>query len=130
MSTIAMDNDAFDAERFLSRKAAQNMGFQRAKPFGGWVAREGGAFPGPLAVPVPSPPRCPICQHFLPFSPIDRTSPPYYNEIKRSWGARQGLVFTHIFLNGARVRWQDVKPPLRAARGRQSAMVEHRPALT
>ena len=49
-----MDNDAFDDERFLSRKVAQNMGFQRAKPFGGWVAREGGAFPGPPAVPVPS----------------------------------------------------------------------------
>ena len=79
MSTIAMDNDAFADERFLSRKAAQNMGFQRAKPFGGWVAREGGAFPGPPEAPV-AVSRCPICQNILPFSPIDRTSPPHYND--------------------------------------------------
>ena len=120
MSTIAMDNDAFDDACFLSRKTAQNMGFQRAKPFGGWVAREGGAFPGPPAAPVPSLHRCTICQYFLPFSPIDRTSPPYYNEIKRSWGARQGLVFTHIFLNGARVRWFNVMPPFFGTPGEDS----------
>ena len=32
------------------------MGFLRAKPLGGWVAREGGAFPGPPEAPwLPEP---------------------------------------------------------------------------